>query len=74
MTLCSRLVLNLYEAGTPGTTTSNSAEPMTTCVLTTRVELDTSTDDRSYEGLSGISLLTGGSDNTMVVEHTGCVS
>ncbi|KAI0249758.1 hypothetical protein BJV78DRAFT_1283739 [Lactifluus subvellereus] len=46
VTLCSRLVLNLYEAATPDTTTSNTSfELMTTCVLTVRTEPGTSTGD-----------------------------
>jgi hypothetical protein len=38
--LCSRLVLNLYEAATPGDTDSNSSpEPTTNVMLTSRIEL-----------------------------------
>ena len=44
--LCSRLVLNLYEAATPDHAGSDSCpEPMTTIMLTTRVELGTDIDD-----------------------------
>ncbi|KAH9974116.1 hypothetical protein BGW80DRAFT_1305317 [Lactifluus volemus] len=40
VTLCSRLVLNLYEAATPDNSISSSSpDPATTCVLTTRIEL-----------------------------------
>jgi len=50
-TLCSRLVLNLYDVATPdGSTDSDSSpEPMTAGILTTRIELGifTDYDDRS---------------------------
>jgi hypothetical protein len=56
VTLCSRLVLNLYEAATPFTATSSSVpEPMTTCVLTTGIELGASTYDHTDEGLGRTS-------------------
>jgi len=52
-TLCSRLVLNLYDAAPQdGTTDSDSSfEPKTTCILTTRVELGLSMD---YNGRSEV--------------------
>jgi len=48
--LCSRLVLNLYEAATPDDTSSRSShEPMTTVILTAPFELDIPTDDDCSE-------------------------
>jgi hypothetical protein len=48
--LCSRLVLNLYEAATPDNTVSDSySEPTTTAMLTTRIELGTYIDDNHIE-------------------------
>ncbi len=47
-TLCSRLVLNLYEVATPdGPTTDAGSSPdlMTAGILTTRIELGISMDD-----------------------------
>jgi len=44
--LCSRLVLNLYEAATPDSTGSKySTAPMTTVIFTTRIEHCISVDD-----------------------------
>ncbi|KAH9974119.1 hypothetical protein BGW80DRAFT_1445111 [Lactifluus volemus] len=55
VTMCSRLVLNLYEAATPDNTISSSSpDPATTCVLTTRIELGISADNHSDEELEGI--------------------
>jgi len=49
-TLCSRLVLNLYDAATPDDTSSRSSrEPMTTVILTVPIDLDIPMDDDCSE-------------------------
>ncbi|KAH9983164.1 hypothetical protein BJV74DRAFT_50760 [Russula compacta] len=48
--LCSRLVFNLYEVATPDDTVSiSSSEPMSTILLTTRIELGSTMDDSCSE-------------------------
>ncbi|KAI9459159.1 hypothetical protein BJY52DRAFT_384051 [Lactarius psammicola] len=47
VTLCSRLVLHLYEVATPASSASESSlGAMSTVNLTSRIELGTSMDDR----------------------------
>jgi hypothetical protein len=51
VTLCSRLVLHLYEVATPASSASESSvESNPTVNLTTRIELGTCMDDRSVIG------------------------
>lgn len=48
VTLCSRLVLHLYEVGTPASSIAESSpELVSTVNLTSRIELGITTDDRS---------------------------